>query len=197
MKVKEPVQVYNRKLLTIEEYLAFERSSLTKHEYFKGEVFDMAGASTIHNLIFSNLFMSIAIQLKGKKCTPFGSDMRVHIPSNTLFTYPDISIFCGDIKTFDDEKDSSIEPIVIIEILSSSTKNYDRGPKFELYREIPSLKEYVLVDSESRLVQIFRTNANNQWNLEEYEEPKQNLFMSSINVTIPLEDIYDKTGLAL
>ncbi len=141
--------------------------------------------------------MSIAIQLKGKKCTPFGSDMRVYIPSNTLFTYPDISIFCGDIKTFDDEKDSSIDPIVIIEILSSSTKNYDRGPKFELYREIPSLKEYVLVDSESRLVQIFRTNANNQWNLEDYEEPRQNLSLSSINVNIPLEDIYDKTGLVL
>jgi Uma2 family endonuclease len=87
--------------------------------------------------------------LKGKPCKPFGSDLRIHIPENTLFTYPDISIICNEIKTSPVDLDTAILPTVIIEILSSSTRNYDHGGKFKLYRDIPSLKEFILIDSES------------------------------------------------
>src|SRR5687767_754714 len=94
--VREPIVAYGKKNFTIEEYLQFERTSEQKHEYYKGEIFTMAGAGIRHNLIFSNLFGSLAYKLKSGHCRPFGSDMRIHIPENTLFTYPDISIFCGD-----------------------------------------------------------------------------------------------------
>lgn len=97
MEVRDPIVVYNKSKLSVEEYLQFEKASRDKHEYFKGEIFAMAGAGARHNVIFSNFFISIGIQLKGKPCKPYGSDLRIHIPENSLFTYPDISIICGEI----------------------------------------------------------------------------------------------------
>ena len=195
MEVREPIVAYNKKHLTIEEYLDFEESSEEKHEYFQGEVFAMAGAGDPHNEIFSNLFLELGNQLKGKGCRPYGSDKRLHIPENTLFTYPDISIYCGEKKKFEKNENTSLMPTVLIEILSPSTKNYDRGGKFKLYRDIPSLKEYVLVDSESISVEIFRLNSVNHWELEEYKSIEQSLVIEALNVTLSLRDIYEHTEL--
>jgi len=194
IEVREPILAYGKKKLTIEEYLAFERESDGKHEYFKGEVFAMSGAGTRHNIIFSNLFIELGTKLKGKPCMPFGSDMKVHIPENTLFTYPDISIFCGDKKQIDEEE-FSIGPSVIIEILSPSTKNYDRGGKFKLYRDIPSLKEFILIDTESVSIEAFRLNTTNHWELEEYKNIKDDLPIPSIDVSVSLSLIYANTKL--
>lgn len=97
MEVRDPIVVYNKSKLSVEEYLRFEKASRDKREYFKGEIFAMAGAGARHNIIFSNFFISIGIQLKGKSCKPYGSDLRIHIPENSLFTYPDISIICDEI----------------------------------------------------------------------------------------------------
>ena len=193
MDVREPVVVYNKKSLSVTEYLDFERDSQEKHEYYKGEVFAMAGAGLNHNLIFSNLFGELGMRLKGKECRPMGSDMRVHIPQNTLFTYPDISIFCGDFKTYDD--DSAIGPTVLIEILSKSTKNYDRGEKFRLYRDIPTLKEYILVNSDAILIEAFRLNKSSHWELEEYKSVEETLLMPSLGISISLKDIFEGTKL--
>lgn len=193
IEVREPIVAYNKSKLTVEEYLAFERESTEKHEYYKGEVFAMSGASRMHNLIFTNLFIEVGVKLKGKPCRPFGSDMRVHIPENSLFTYPDISIFCGDFTMF--QEDSALQPTLLIEILSPSTKNYDRGEKFSLYRDIPSLREYVLVDSEKVRVENFRLNASNHWELEEYKSAEEILALPTIDLSIPLRDIYKDTRL--
>ena len=114
--------------------------------------------------------MALGNKLKGKRCKPYGSDQRIHIPSNTLFTYPDISIVCGEIITLNNDEYNVLNPTVIIEVLSKSTKNYDRGEKFKLYRDIPTLKEYILVDSESIHIEVFRLNENNHWELEEYND---------------------------
>src|SRR4051794_29577072 len=122
------------KYLTEKEYLAFERNALDKHEYYRGKLFAMSGASFKHN------------HLIGKQCREFGSNLRIHIPSNTLYTYPDIIVLCNEPEFTDDEFDTITNPSVIIEILSPSTANYDRGAKFNLYREISTLKEYLLVD---------------------------------------------------
>lgn len=193
-EVREPIEVYGKKKLSIEEYLAFEREAEGKHEYFEGEIFAMSGAGTRHNLIFSNLFVELGMLLRGKSCVPFGSDMKVHIPENTLFTYPDISIFCGNPKSFD-EDEFSLGPTVVIEILSPSTKNYDRGGKFKLYRDIPSLKEYILVDSESASVEVFRLNQSAHWELEEYKHLDNTLIIPSLAISIPLRIIYENTRL--
>lgn len=193
IEVREPILVYNKKLLTTEEYLAFERDSIEKHEYYKGEVFAMSGAGTTHNIIFSNLFGEIFTKLKGKSCKPYGSDMRLHIPENTLFTYPDISIYCGNMKQVDDN--NALEPTVLIEILSPSTRNYDRGGKFKLYREIPSLKEYILVDTESVNIEVFRINPSAHWELEEYKTIGESLNIPILKLSVPLNDIYEGTKL--
>src|SRR6187551_2708637 len=132
-----------------QDYLEAERKAFEKHEYYNGEIFDMSSASLRHNKLFSNLFGSIASELKGKRCTPYGSDLRIHIPLNTLYTYPDISIICGDPNLTDDKFDTATTPAVIIEILSPSTRDYDKGSKFTMYRAIETLKEYLLIDSTS------------------------------------------------
>lgn len=126
IEIREPIVTYGKKNFTIEEYLEMERASMEKHEYYQGEIFAMAGASDNHNEIFSNIFGDLAYRLKGKLCKPYGSDMRIHIPENSLFTYPDISIFCKDISKQEIYQDSFSEPAVIIEILSPSAKSYDR-----------------------------------------------------------------------
>lgn len=191
--IREPIPEYANQKISIEEYLAFERSSQEKHEYYKGEVFAMSGAGLTHNALFSNLFIAIGNLLKGKSCFPYGSDMRLHIPQNTLFTYPDISIYCGKTEQLDD--DNALNPIVLIEILSPSIRNYDRGGKFILYRAIPTLKEYILVDTESIFIEAFRINQSGHWELEEYKSPDQTLSFPSLSITVALKEIYQGTKL--
>lgn len=191
--IREPIVKYSKEKASIEEYLTFERAASEKHEYYQGGIFAMSGAGRRHNILFSNLFGELVTKLKGKPCFPYGSDMRLHIPQNTLFTYPDISIYCGEMKQLDD--DNAMEPTVIIEILSPSTKDYDRGGKFKLYRAIPSLKEYILVDTESINVEVFRLNAAGHWELEEYKTAGEELVLNSISLAIPVRDIYTGTKL--
>src|SRR5829696_2916812 len=99
MELKEPAHSYQKKYYTIQEYLQMEKDSLEKHEYYKCEIFAMPGASPRRNIISVNILAALAVALKGKGCRPYGSDMRIHIPENSLFTYPDISIICGDVIT--------------------------------------------------------------------------------------------------
>lgn len=173
------------------DYLEAERLAFEKHEYYKGEIFAMSGASIPHNKIFSNSFADIGTKLKGKKCQPFGSDLRIHIPKNTLYTYPDISIICGEIETTDDKFDTITNPSVIIEILSPSTRNYDKGEKFTLYREIDSLQEYILIDSERIMVEKFIRNADNSWQLTDYKTIEQSFSIATVSIEMQLKDIYE------
>jgi Uma2 family endonuclease len=115
MEVNEAAVAYGKQKISIEEYLEMENVSLEKHEYYKGEVFAMSGAKVPHNKITSNLMGLLGQKLKRKKCQLFGSDMRIHIPSNTLFTYPDISIVCGEILTLNNDEYNVLNPSVIIE----------------------------------------------------------------------------------
>jgi Uma2 family endonuclease len=192
--VREPIHAYGKSKFTEEEYLRFEESSLEKHEYYKGEIFAMAGASENHNIIFVNLLSKLSALLKGKPCRPFGSDFRIHIPENTLYTYPDISIICGKFPT--PSGDPVKRPTVIIEILSGSTNRYDRSEKFRLYRDIPTLKEYILIDSESIMIEAFRLNEKENWELEVYNSIQKELQVPSLELEIPLPEIYEATELS-
>jgi len=191
MEVKEPAIAYSKQKISIEEYLETENASLEEHEYYRGEVFAMSGAKVPHNTITSNLMIALGQKLKGKKCKPFGSDLRIHIPTNTLFTYPDISIVCGEVITLNNDEYNALNPTVIIEVLSPKTKNYDRGEKFKLYRDINTLKEYILVDSQSLHVEVFRLNKNNHWELQEYNDANNYLEIKAINESILIAEIYD------
>ncbi len=158
-EVKEAAVKYN--FISQDTYLEQERNSPIKHEYYKGGVFAMSGASFNHNEVFSNLFGAIAKGLNNKSCKTYGSDLRIHIAEKEFYSYPDISIICGKLAPTDNKKDTASNPFVIIEILSPSTKDYDCGTKFNLYRSIPCLQEYILVDSNSVAIQIFTRNKDN------------------------------------
>jgi Uma2 family endonuclease len=193
-EVKEAAVSYEKQHYTIEEYLEMERASNVKHEYYQGEIFAISGANPRHNFIFSNVFIGIGIQLRNSPCQPFGSDMRMHIPENTLFTYPDISVYCGaPIITAIDE-DTVTKPSIIIDILSKSTRN-DRGTKFNLYRDIPTLKEYMLIDTEKIRVEVFRINTHKQWVLQEYKTLEETVQLPTVGVFLLMKDIYRGTRL--
>ena len=186
--VNEPAPKYN--YISEQDYLVTERAALEKHEYYQGEVFAMSGASLKHNRIAVNTLTDLANKLKGKSCQPYGSDLRIHIPKNTLYTYPDISIICGNTELTDEHFDTATNPTVIIELLSRSTRNYDRFEKFSLYREIASLKEYILIDTQKLHVEKHIRNADNSWQLTDYYSISDSITISSVNVTVSLTDIY-------
>lgn len=195
-EVREPAIAYGKKKLTMEEYLEWERHSREKHEYYRGEIFAMSGASPRHNKIFSNLFGSLFGKLKDKPCQPYGSDMRIHIPENTLFTYPDISIICRDIiEEPGSRSEYAIEPTVLFEILSPSTRNYDEGEKFRLYRDIPSLKAYIMIDSEAIDVTVCHINNDAHWELREYKTPDEHFPVDCLDIQISLTEVYEGTKL--
>lgn len=198
LRLEEPAVPYQRKKYSIEEYLELERNSTEKHEYYRGEIFfmeghgellAMSGAANEHNLIFSNLYPEISLHLKGKDCKALGPDMRLYVAKNTLFTYPDIAIYCKKAAIITDA-DIAANPTVIIEILSPSTRNYDMGEKFVLYQDIPSLEEYILVDSEIQKVHVYRLNTKSQWEQEMFTELTDVLEIKSVGFSISLKDIY-------
>jgi Uma2 family endonuclease len=193
-ELKEPAPKYNQ--ITPEQYLEMERISDTKHEYHNGEIFAMAGASNAHNDIAFNINRLIAPFLHGKSCKLYGSDFRIYIPENTLFTYPDFSIVCGKTETSDIYTDNLTNPATIIEILSPSSKDYDRGTKFNFYRLIKTLKEYILIDSGSVHVELFVKQPDKSWNLKEFKQLTDNLFISTINFQLSLSNLYDDVQLS-
>lgn len=183
-----PVEKY----ITIAEYLEMEAASDIKHEYYQGEIFAMAGTTIEHNKVIVNTLLSLGGQLKGKPCQPFVTDLRVSVQSNTLYTYPDITVICGEIEKTSDTFDTVTNPTVIIEVLSDSTKDYDRGSKFTLYREIPHLKEYLLIDATSKVsVEHFSKNIDGLWVLKEYKDMDSSVFIPAIDVTLLMADIYN------
>ena len=190
-EVNEALIDYIKMRYTVEEYLEMERASDVKHEYYRGEIFAMSGASDNHNWIYINVTGELYNFLKGKSCRPYGSDMRMHIPENTLYTYPDISIYCGDVTTTDKERDTALHPAVIIELLSPSTRSYDLGKKFELYKAIPTLKEYILIDTERIAAKSWRINAHNYWEPEEYKSLQDTVVIPSVAVSLSMKEIYD------
>ena len=179
---------------TPETYLELERKAAYKSEYFKGEIFAMAGASRNHNRIKENLAGEVYTFLKGKRCQSFSSDMRLHIPSNSLYTYPDLVIVCGEPELLDSTFDTLLNPTVIIEVLSDRTKNYDRGEKFMLYRNIPAFQEYILIDSEQVRAEAWFKPENGFWTLrKETDQADDSLTIQTLDFTLPLREIYDQT----
>lgn len=188
-EVKEPMPKYN--YISPEQYLEMERAAEEKHEYYKGEVFAMSGASWEHNVIVKNINTLVLPFLIGKPCDMFGSDLRIHIPENSLYTYPDFSIICGKPETTDEEKDTVIKPSVLVEVLSKSTKDYDRGTKFHLYRSIKTLQEYVLIDSTSVCVEIYKRQPGNSWQLTEFKKLSDSFVIDTISFSMSLKDVYE------
>jgi Uma2 family endonuclease len=180
--------------LTEEQYLAIERAAEFRSEFLDGEMFAMAGGSNRHSRIQRNVLVELDLALRASKCEPFGSDSRVRV-SSRAYVYPDITVVCGEQQPFDEHDDILINPVAIFEVLSPSTEKYDRGLKFQLYRSIDSLKDYVLVDQEEVRVEQYTRQVDGTWTLRDYQAPDEELKIGSVGVAIPLRRIYDRVSM--
>ena len=173
---------------SLDEYFAVEETSQVKNEYYDGQIFAMAGASLAHNRIAASLIKSLGVALAAQGCEAFGSDLRVQAPGG-LFTYPDVSVVCGEPLLIQSRPDTITNPIVLIEVLSDATREYDRGQKFSLYKEILTLREYVLIEQAAPLVEVFRL-ADRKWMPHTHEGLDEAVAFESIGITIPMREIY-------
>jgi Uma2 family endonuclease len=178
--------------LTPEDYLAIERSADIKSEYFDGETFAMAGASEPHNLIVANTLAEIRQHLKNRPCKVYANDMRVKVSLTGLFAYPDVVVVCGKTQFDDSHLDTLLNPTLIVEVLSDSTEAYDRGRKFEHYRKLESLAEYVLIAQHRPHVESYRRQSEQRWVLTESDGLDGSLRLDAIDCELALAEIYDK-----
>lgn len=179
----------SRTWITPEQYLDLERKAQTKSEYYRGEVFAMSGASREHNLIALNLGSEIRNQLKGRPCEAYVADMRVVVDRTGLYTYPDVVVVCGSPRFLDREVDTLVNPTVLVEILSESTEKYDRGRRSFHFRQIESLREYVLVAQDRMAVECY-SRRGEEWVLTDSYRPDDLLRLESVGVAVPLRELY-------
>jgi len=175
-----------------EEYLQMEINAEEKHEYFDGQIIAMAGATENHNRIVANLIGELHNYLKDKDCDVFPSDLRVTTPLLSSYMYPDVSIVCGDIEKMEGTFDTVTNPAVVIEVMSPSTKERDMGFKFWYYLQIPSIKEYILIDGGSYSAKMIIKQGDNSFTTANIDGHDASLTIKSIGMTLPLADIYRK-----
>ena len=180
--------------LTVEEYLAQERRSETRNEYLAGEVFAMTGASREHNLIAGNIFAALHGQLRGRSCEVYANDMRVRVQETGLYTYPDLVVACGEPRFEDGELDTLLNPTLVVEVLSRSTQDYDRGTKFAHYRTIPELREYLLFTQERVHAEHFVRRDDGSWVLTETSDRTAAIELASIGCRLALADVYERVS---
>ncbi len=178
--------------ITPEEYLYRERKAEFRSEYFRGETFAMAGASANHNLIVLNAGSCLREQLKKKPCRVYPSDLKLRIEATGLYTYPDLSVVCGEPQLESDAGDVLLNPIVLIEVLSDSTEAYDRGKKFEHYRTIPSLKHYVVIAQDRHSIDCFSRQSDNSWTLTSCQNLEGKIALYNIESELSAAEVYDK-----
>jgi Uma2 family endonuclease len=182
--------------ITPEEYLNRERMADVRSEYFRGELFAMAGASANHNLIVGNCVQTLGQQLKKKPCRVYPSDLKLRIEATGLYTYPDLSIVCGEPQIESSAGDVLLNPVLLVEVLSDSTEAYDRGKKFEHYRTIPCLKHYVLIAQDRYAIDCFSRHANGSWFLTTCQGIEGKLLLDAIECELSASEVYDKVVFA-
>ncbi len=178
--------------LTPEEYLASERLAETKSEYYEGEVFAMAGASENHNLIVTNVILSLGTSLRKRDCRVYPGDMRLLVSDSGLYTYPDVMVVCGERIFAETQRDILTNPLLVIEVLSPSTEDYDRGGKFHQYMRIPSLQEYLTVSQTEMLVDQRVRQADNSWVIRELTPANGKIPLRSLGIELDFAEVYDK-----
>jgi len=180
--------------LTPEEYLEFEREAFEKHEYRNGEIIALAGVSEKHNVIAGNLFGELFIRLKDSKCRPFTGDLRGKAvkAKKSNYYYPDIVITCGERIFEDDKKDVLLNPQVVIEVLSKSTKLKDRNEKLESYFALASLNDYVLVEQDAMRIEHFSRIDEENWRLRLLNEKSDEIIFEKIGCRVSLDDVYNE-----
>jgi Uma2 family endonuclease len=182
--------------LTEAEYLEIERAAEFKSEFYQGEMFAMSGGKPQHSLIGTNLGREFGNRLGRGKCVAYNTDLRVKIEATGLCTYPDLSVICGTLRFAAGTDDTVVNPTVLVEVLSDSTEAYDRGTKFEHYRRIPTLQEYLLVSQKAPQVEQFIRQADGRWILNVAAGMDKSLELPSLGIVISLDEIFAKVEFA-
>ncbi len=190
----EDFMVISKPFITLDDYIEFEKTSETKHEYRNGKLFEMAGGKLPHNLIGGKIFnlLTNAFDASGKKCTVVNSDQKIYIPSVNRGLFGDVTIYCGKPEFYDDQQFLLTNPLLVVEVLSKSTQSYDQRSKFDLYRSIPSFREYLLVSQKEPLVEAryLQDPANDLWKSTWATGLESSILLKSIGVELALRDIY-------
>lgn len=190
--MEHEVSTQPKRRITPEEYLEIERKAETRSEYFDGEMFAIAGTTMEHTRIVRNLVVELTLQLRDGPCEVVSTDLRTKVPRTGLYTYPDIVGICGAPQLEDDHRDTLLNPVLVMEVLSESTESYDRGKKFANYRSLTSLREYVLVSQYEYRIEKFSLSENDVWIYSECAEIGGSLELASIACHLPLSRVYDK-----
>ena len=175
-----------------QEYLELEVNSEIRHEYINGLIIPMTGGTPNHNQLAGNFYAMLNFALKRQPYQVFVTDQRLWIPTRKIHTYPDIMVVKTPLEYEQGRKDTLVNPVMIAEVLSKSTKSYDRDEKFAAYRTIPSLQEYILIDQYTMHIEQYFKTDNNQWIFSEFTDGNINLNLASISCQMTLSDIYDK-----
>jgi Uma2 family endonuclease len=175
---------------TVEEYLEYDRKSEFKNEYVFGEIVAMTGGTPWHSLITMNTGATLHKKLFGGTCRVFDSSLRVCLDRETLYSYPDVTVVCGALEYTDDRRDTVLNPKLVIEVLSPSTRNYDLGDKARMYSRIPSLAELVLIEQSECRIEHWRRQPNGHWDIEVVEDRNATLVIDSVGCEVPVAEVY-------
>lgn len=178
--------------LELDEYLALERAGEVRHEYLRGELFAMVGASRGRNLIVTRLVVALHTRLRERGCEVYSNDMRVRVEATDFVAYPDVVVACGEPSFHDRQADTLLDPVLIVGVLSPSTSDYDRGGKFARYRSIPSLRDYLLVAQGANHVEHFARERDGTWRITETRDRTTAVELTTIGCTLPVAEIYDR-----
>lgn len=182
---------------SIKSYVEYEYSTEAKHEYERGEILMMSGGTINHGILCGNAYNELRSEIgkNTKNCRTIGSEVRIYIEKAESIVYPDAMVICGEIETSEEDKDAVINPILVVEVLSKSTESYDRGDKFYKYRQLDSLKEYILIDQEKAVVETFYKKENNIWEISRIAGLDQLIEIKSIEVNLKMEELYSGINL--
>ena len=182
--------------LTPEQYLEIERKAEYKSEYYRGEMFAMAGASLAHNTLVANLIGELHGKLRAGPCRVLPSDMRVRVSATELYTYPDVVAVCGEPRLLGNQMDTLLNPSLLVEVLSPSTEAYDRGRKFEHYQSIESLGEYLMISSDRIHADLYTRQPDGRWLLTSATRLEDSLDLQSVGCSLALAGLYEKVDFA-
>lgn len=186
--------------MTVGEYIKQEHETQTKYEFHDGEIFALAGGTLNHGLISGNVYSELRIILGSSKdaCLPFNSDVKLHIESTNAYVYPDCMVVCGEIEKSEHDENAVKNPVLIVEVLSKSTADYDRGDKFFLYRKIPELREYVLIDQYRHVVDVHTKKQTSEfWKIVRYEGLDDMVKLDSLSVAVSMKELYHRTEISV
>ncbi|MEH1942921.1 MAG: Uma2 family endonuclease [Nostoc sp.] len=186
------MQITKQRYYTPEEYLELEEAADYKSEYIDGQIIPMAGGTINHNRISLNLSAALNFAFRQQDYEVFMSDVRLWIPQKRTYTYPDVMILAGEAEFFNNRKDIILNPQIIVEVLSKSTKGYDRENKFQAYRTISTFQEYLLIDQTQIHIDQFSKTGKKQWTLREYDEEDEAIALVTVPFEISLQDLYNK-----